>query len=168
MPTFFAMSGSCRASSFRARSTAARLSATSASADAISGLRLPACEVLEARLGRAEGVAVPLDGERRFAEVEPDEQVARLHAVSLADLNLDDAPGDLRREIHDRGLDAAVQMDDRPVVLARHAASTTARPAAGSERSEESHREPPAAATDGPSSSNWMWCCASSVPQARA
>ena len=119
------MSDSCRDTSFLANSTAARLSARSASADATSWLRLPAFR--SSRRASAEprasrSLSTEKDG---LAEVERDEEVSRLHAVSLANLHLDDAPGDLRRQVDRGGFDAAVEPDGRAVV---------ALPAAGDEK----------------------------------
>ena len=113
-------------------------------------------KVLVLRLGRPHVLAVALDGERRLAEVEAREHVARLDAVPFADENLDHAAGDLRCEVDERRLDAPAQVDD-PSVVPAAAGDQRRRQAHGKEQSSNpSHRVPPAAATVGPSSANWM------------
>jgi hypothetical protein len=65
---------------------------------------------------RFDVVTIALDGERRVAEVEHDQQIAGLDALAFLDADFYDAPGDLRREVNQRCFNAAVEMHLRAIV----------------------------------------------------
>ena len=98
---------------------------------AISALRLPTFRSLKRASADWRPFASRSGAERRLPEVEAGDEVARLHAVALADLDLDDAAGDLRREVHDGRFEAAAQDDDVRVAAV---------PAGGRERRRESEQ----------------------------
>ena len=89
-------------------------------------------QILVARLRRADALAVPLDGERGVAQIQPREHVAGLDPVALAHEHFDDASGDLGREVHEGRLDATVEVNDPAVVFG--AAAGKGRGGSGDER----------------------------------
>jgi formylglycine-generating enzyme required for sulfatase activity len=66
-------------------------------------------EILEPGLGGLNRALVTLNSDSRLRQVEPDQQVASLDAVALADADLDDAAGDAGGEVDERRLDPTVQ-----------------------------------------------------------
>ena len=95
--------------------------------------------VLVSRLGRERSLRVPLDREGRVAEVELRQYLSRLHAVALAREHLGDAARDPGREVHERRLDAAVQVHGGFVVF-------LAARRRGQDRQRDRHREEPVSA----------------------
>ena len=69
-------------------------------------------EVAHARFGGGDPRLIALDRERRFAEIEPDENVPGPDPVALAHPDLDDPARHLRRKVDHRRLDASVQTND--------------------------------------------------------
>ena len=67
-------------------------------------------EIAHASFGSGDRLGVAVGCERDFREVEANEEIAGLDAIAFTHQHLDDAPLDARRDIHERGLDAAVQV----------------------------------------------------------